>query len=98
METVELKNGSTENLVVVLGIMLTLKGVKSKGIEGVLILYDLYEICKNPSYQPEIESLQSLQNLKLLREDGELHTTVKNVVLSAIQVQEGDLLMGSPYE
>ena len=102
MQTVKLKNGTTELDGLVAGTMLSLKSLFDTGLDGLVAVYELNEKCKNPEhkifsgYQTEL-----LQRKSLLDSDGKVHQSIKNIVLSAVQEENSGfrhkLSLGNPY-
>ena len=93
---VKLKNGSSEPGASVGTSMLTLKDLWGSGIDGICAVSDLYERCRNPSHSIAAGELKTLKTVGLVKEDGSVHATIRNVVLSAISGDGADLELGEP--
>jgi hypothetical protein len=92
METVTLNNGAVEAKIAVQVVMMTLKGLSDEGLEGILAIYDLAKMSEPKStYKPFGANGEKLQRLALINEQGEVHDTVRNVVLSAVKMDPSGL-------
>jgi hypothetical protein len=98
METVNLKNGSAEAKPLVAVTMLSLNSLFDKGMNGALAFYELVQKCNNPDHEIWGEAQSTLlMGLGLLDVNGDVHSLIKNVVLSAAQGEGLGLSLGSPY-
>jgi hypothetical protein len=99
MQTVNLKNGSTEAKPLVAATMLSLRFLLSdKERNGALAFYELVQKCNNPDHKIWSEAQSTLlMGLDLLDVNGDVHSLIKNVVLSAAQGEGLGLSLGSPY-
>ena len=101
METVDLKNGSSEAGPLVAVTMLSLNAVlegNGDALNGMLAFYELVQKCKNPDHKIWSEAQSTLlMGLSLLDANGDVHNSIKNVVLSAAQGDGLELSLGSPY-
>jgi hypothetical protein len=91
---VKLKNGSTESRLLVNATMLTLKGM-SDTLPGVLAFCDLVAYCRK-NRVPTSNSTNMLVESELMRPDGTVHESIRNVVLSAAQGEGMELSLVSP--
>lgn len=94
MKVAKLKNGSEEVASLVTVTMMALDGLM-KG--NPMVLYELNEICKNSKHEifgNRIEPI--LRDLKLMDENGKIHTSIKNIVLSAIAGEGLGLVLVNP--
>ena len=96
MEVIKLRNGSEEPEPIVKVTMMALESLESKGLPGMLALYDLAEICKGKTVAPYGDNQKMLQDLALLKPDGQPHESIRNVVLSAVQGEGLGMYLGSP--
>jgi len=96
METVELKNGSTEMRMLVAGTYMTLKAMFDD-IQGVTAFYELVQTCINPEHEifSDVQK-QYLIDKALMKSDGQVHGSIKNIVLSATVGEGVDLSLVSP--
>ena len=85
MDTVNLKNGTSEMRILVVSTYGILKEMLSD-LEGAIAFYELVEVCKNPSHQVfSSKQKEYLINRALMQPDGRIHQSVRNIVLSAVQ-------------
>lgn len=98
METdlVDLKNGAKEANVLVASTMTSLNGLMKGGFGGLTQLYDLVMVCRDPKYKIGERNLKALQDLALLESDGQPHSSIKNIVLSAATGEGMELKLSSP--
>lgn len=98
MKTVQLKNGASEVEPVVVVTYNILRGLLDSGdIADIIALYELTMICRNPSHQIFADvHLDRLKDLSLLQANGQPHSSIRNVVLSAMSGEGMDLVLGSP--
>lgn len=96
VQSVKLKNGSEEEQPFVTFVMTSINGLVEQGLPGLLALYDLVEVCKDNDYRPQASYLRKLQDLGLLNEDGTVHNSIRNIVLSAVHGEGRDRSIGSP--
>ena len=101
METVNLKNGSSEVKPLVAATMHSLNAVlegSGDALNGMLAFYELVQKCKNPSHEIWSDAQSTLlMSLSLIDANGDVHSSIKNVVLSAAQGDGLELSLGSPY-
>ncbi len=88
----KLKNGSDEHEVAVKVVTRSMRGLfKSHPIA----LFELVEIAKDPKHEPFGVTGEVLERLGLTNK-GQMHTTIRNVVLSATAGSGMDLAIGDP--
>lgn len=92
MEIAKLKNGREEILSLVTVTMMTLYKLME---ENPIALYELTEKCKNPEHIifGQIEPI--LQDLALIN-NGQIHDSIKNIILSAIKGEGLELTLINP--
>ncbi len=100
MEELRLKNGSVEPLAIVIATMASLDGLLKNNVTA---FYDLVMICRTANrphqlnrYQPLGNNGQVLRNLSLMEADGNIHTSIKNIVLSAVSGTGLRPVLGNP--
>lgn len=81
METVILKNGAEEAKSGVAVVMMSLENLVQT---NPIAAYELVEVCKNPAHKLFGNAGDILNGLGLL-DSGHVHSSVKNVVLSAFE-------------
>jgi hypothetical protein len=97
METVKLKNGTEEVAALVKVTMVSVKGLWNSGLPGLLMVSDLVQICRcDPSYRKFGTNEEELTKLGLLQSGGQVHDSIRNIVLSAFTGDKLDLVLGSP--
>jgi len=94
MESVKLLNGSEEADVLVTVVMMSLKSLWNEGLAGVLAVYDLHQLCQNPNYSAMY--IKHLNSLNLVSDDGSVHDSIRNVVMSAVQGEGLEMTLRSP--
>ena len=96
METVALRNGSTEAKPIVVMTYMNLKSMFDD-IQGAIAFYELVEVCKNPKHEIFSDAQkQYLIGRALMQPDGRVHQSIKNVVLSAATGEGLDLSLVNP--
>ncbi len=95
MATIRLKNGADEDDFIVTSTMMAIERLCRSGMAGFNALYDLVQVCRDPSVAPARSSVGVLLSAGLLN-DGTVHAAVKNVVLSAAQGDGMTLAFCSP--
>ena len=93
METVILRNGAEEAKPLVVVMMLCLERLMD---ERPLALYDLVMRCRDRNYQFFGDNEDYLKNLKLVEQDGSIHDSTRNVILSAADGDGLDMVLRSP--
>lgn len=92
METVKLKNGTEEVEVLVQTTMIALENVVNT---NPIAAYELVELCKDASHKPFGNAGDILEDLSLVN-NGQVHTSIKNIVLSAFEGEGFDLHLTFP--
>ena len=80
MGMVKLKNGSEENEDLVSELMRSFKGLLKTDPE---VVFDLIMKCRNRKYKFYGTSAKKLRARLLIQNDGQIHASIKNIVLSA---------------
>jgi len=94
--TVNLKNGTSELRVLAVGTYESLKEMLNEA-EGTIAFYGLVEVCKNPSHQIRSKAQKEyLISRSLMKPDGGIHQSIRNVVLSAIEGEGLGLILVNP--
>ena len=92
MEIATLKNGSEEPLVLVQTTMMALDGlIKSNPVA----IYELVEKCNDPTHELFGNAGDILGDAALIK-DGTIHTSIKNIVLSAMSGEGFDMILTNP--
>jgi len=94
-QEVVLKNGSREFDKLVSVTMLSLKTLIT---EKPTVFYDLVMKCRDSSYKYFGNAGEDLQQLGLAQNDGSIHDSIKNIVLSAVSGDDLDMTLASPLE
>jgi len=92
METATLKNGAVEAKALVEITMLSLMKL------GPIELYELVQICRRSDHPPWGDTIDTLKSWQLVGQDGVVHDSIKNIVLSAAEGDGLDLRLGSPIK
>ena len=96
MKTVVLKNGAEEVKSLVVAIMLSLRTLLA---EKPLVFYDLVMLFRDSTYQPFGNAVEDLKALGLVNsDDSSVHESIRNIVLSAAEGEEGEMTLGSPVK
>jgi len=93
MEVVMLRNGTEEAKPLVAVMMMSLEHLMD---EQPLALYDLVMKCRDREYQFFGDNEKYLQDLKLVETNGNIHGSVRNIILSAVRGEGIDMMLGSP--
>jgi hypothetical protein len=95
-KTVTLNNGSIEAEGLVAVTMISLMHLVKDGTGGMLAAYDLVMRCRDGSYQFFGDNEEKLKAIGLVERDGNVHSSVRNIVLSAAKGDGMDMTFGSP--
>jgi hypothetical protein len=95
-DMVKLKNGSEEPLETVTTASLTISEIAQSGIVGLLAIYDIRKKVEDPNYQISDASVKKLVALGLLESSGIIHDSVRNIVLSSIEIKGTKVTIKSP--
>ncbi len=93
LKTVMLKNGSEEfgPLVAV-----TMMSLRSLCTTDPVSFYELVQKCRDQNHQFWGNSTQKLRDLSLIQPSGNVHDSIRNIVLSAVTGEKFDMVLGSP--
>ena len=94
MKEVKLKNGATEAEVLV---VVTLTSISSLMELNPMVFYDLVMKCRDNSYKFFGNNIDVLLKRSLVQRDGNIHNSIKNIVLSAVEGEGLELNIVSPY-
>lgn len=95
MKTVVLKNGAEEVESLVVVMMLSLERLIQT---NPIAAYELVEVCKNHTHIPFGNTGDVLKYSGLMESNGQIHTSVKNVVLSAFEGDGLNMHLTSPVK
>ena len=90
----KLKNGSEEEESLIAVTMMSLDNLVQT---YPIVAYELVEICRNPAHKPFGNSGDRLQELGLMQ-NGIVHESVKNIVLSAFEGEGFDIKLTYPLK
>jgi hypothetical protein len=95
IETVRLKNGAEEAKALVVTIQMAIQGLLRK---QPIAFYDMVLLCRDETYKPFGINGQVLADAGLLQQDGSVHGSIKNIILSgAVDMPGGvDIGWGDP--
>lgn len=94
MQVVKLKNGSEEPLPRVLA---TVKVIEVLLKNQPVVFYEAVMVARDPDHEPVGNIIQDLNHLALTK-DGEMHDSIRNVILSAVSGEDSDMVLDSPIE
>lgn len=98
IKMMKLKNGSEEPQPIVLTTMIAIQALWKEGLNGILCLADLHSICVGKGQRVSTQNLEKLKNLALLDSEFRPPTSIRNVVLSAINGEGLSMSIGNPNE
>ena len=91
-KTVRLRNGTDESEPLVRVLMMSLRSL----LGNPLALYELAELAKDRNHEVWGDLDKPLKDLGLISPDGDMHDSVRNVVLSATEGEGAELHLVSP--
>lgn len=94
VNVVKLVNGAEVAEPVVTTTMMSLRLLAKDGLEGMMALFDLRELCKDSNYQSA--NVDRLRRLGLVDSSGQVHAMVRNIVLSAVVNDGSEFKLQSP--
>lgn len=97
IKAVKLKNGTieAEPLIQVVGISLG-KLYNSEDLGGAMAFHDLVMLCRDRTYQVWDNVLDDLKAFSLVRTDGTVHESIRNIVLSSVTGEGLDMQLQDP--
>lgn len=95
MESVMLKNGSEEAIVMVSTVNASISTLMQ---EKPMVFYELVMKCRDANHQFFGQAGQDLIDLALAQTDGSIHGSVKNIVLSGTEGDGLDMTWGNPIK
>ena len=95
METIKLRNGAEEAKPLVAVTMMHLETLMN---ERPLALYDLVMRCRDTNYEFFGTNGDYLKSLNLVGQDGSIHGSIRNIILSAIDGDGIDMVLRSPVQ
>ena len=93
IKTVVLKNGAEEAQPVVTVAMMSLNRLIQ---DNPIAFYEMVQVCRDPNHQPFGNTALILKDLSLMEESGQVHDSLRNIVLSATEGDGLDLTLVSP--
>jgi hypothetical protein len=93
--TIKLKNGQEESDVLVFYVMKALRRLIE---ENPIAFYELVTKFRDSRYKPFGKSLEVLKAAGLLYATGNVHGSIKNIVLSAVTGEGFEMTLGSPVD
>ena len=93
MEAVTLKNGAQELDIQVRAVMVSLEDLLGK---NPIAFYELVMKCRDWNHQFFGNTGRELRDLALVQSDGNVHDSIRNVVLSAVVGDDLEMTLGSP--
>jgi hypothetical protein len=95
MDMLKLKNGSEEAKPLVIVTMMSLESLFND-LSGVLAVYELREKARNPKHEFFGNLGEKLKELSLVQQDGSVHDSIKNIVLSAVEGESLQMHLVNP--
>lgn len=93
MEMIKLKNGAEEVAAIVATVTMTLRKLFDT---QPIIAYELVMLARDATHTPWGATLGELKRAGLVGPDGRMHTSIRNVVLSAVTGDGGNMVLGNP--
>jgi hypothetical protein len=93
MKIVALKNGTQEPEVLVVTTMMNLDLLMES---DPLAVYEMTMLCRDENHRLWGGYASTLARFGLLQPDGKVHSSIKNIVLSAVQGEDLEMKLGSP--
>jgi len=96
MEMVKLKNGTEEAKVGVATTQMAINRLLADDAPYPMAFWELVRACQDDNHTPAQQILTELTKSGLVGLDGEIHTSVKNIVLSSVEGEGLDMTLVSP--
>lgn len=93
MDAVALKNGTEEAALLVSVLFVSLKALAEK---DPMAFYDAVMIARPGGYEPFGTNGEKLRGLSIINADNSMHDSVRNVILSAVEGDGLDMILGNP--
>lgn len=93
IETVQLANGKVEAKPLVLVTMLSLESLLES---NPIAFHELTMKCRDDEHTFFGNTEEVLKQSALVQEDGKIHQSIKNIVVSAVKGEDLDMMLGSP--
>lgn len=95
MTLIKLKNGQQEEDGMVASVMMALRSLLE---DHPIAFYELVTKCRDSRYKPFGKSPEVLKATGLLDATGNVHGSIKNIVLSAVTGEGFEMALGSPVD
>lgn len=95
MQTAKLKNGTVEAVPLISVTMMALKNLMES---SPITLSELAEVCKDKNHKTFGNTGVVLKDLALMQPNGRIHSSIQNVVLSAIEGEGLEMHLTNPVE
>lgn len=92
---VRLKNGSEEAKELCVAILLSLRHLMK---DKPFVFFDLVMKARDPKYAISRDSIIVLNGLSLINENGSFHDSTKNIILSAVKGEGGEMTIVNPIK
>ena len=99
MDVVTLKNGEKERKSLVNVTMMSLRTLMNEG--KAMVVYELAELCRKPNHKPWGQTGEDLKKLQLATEQNgswNVHDSIKNIILSAVEGEGLNMILGNPVQ
>jgi hypothetical protein len=94
MKTVELKNGSIETKAATIAVYMRIEELYKT---DPLLFYELVSICRDAKHQIFNDlMIGELKRLSLLQNDGHIHESIRNIVLSSVIGEDLEMVLTNP--
>ena len=93
MEMLTLKNGAEEPKPLVLSVTMSLQKIFE---DNPIVAYELVTMCREAGHKFFGDSEEVLKAWGLVQPDGKVHESIRNIVLSAVQGDGLNMVLGSP--
>jgi len=96
IETVLLKNGSKEPKALVIGVMMSLNALTGQQtMQSAIGFYELVMVCRDRNHKIQGNDGEILEKIGLMK-DGVIHDSVRNIVLSAVEGEDLNMVLLNP--
>ena len=94
IQLVQLANGTAVPDVLVTTTMIVLNDLASN---DPIVFYELTMKCRDTNHPFWGSTEETLKQAALIKDNGEIHDSVKNIVLSAVKGEDLKMTLGSPF-